>query len=94
VDNSNRSCPTLLQEQNSSHMFQTPVKPRCTYADDVEFDTVLFEPAGHDSDNEGWFYNSDYKCNFSFVRHFSPCNSDYIILISNILALCNRSSML
>ncbi|KAG0517242.1 hypothetical protein BDA96_09G072000 [Sorghum bicolor] len=33
-------------------MFQTPVKPRCTYADDVEFDTVLFEPAGHDSDNE------------------------------------------
>lgn len=67
VDSSNRSCPTLPDEQNDSRMLQTHVKPMCTDANDVEFDAALFEPAGIDSDDEGWFYNSDYQCNDSFV---------------------------
>lgn len=42
-------------------MLQTHVKPMCTDANDVEFDAALFEPAGIDSVDEGWFYNSDYQ---------------------------------
>ena len=76
ADNNHRACPTLIQEENVNHMPVTHVHPRCVDTnDEVEFDTALFEPTNHDSDDEGWFYKSVHQCSFFFVSnllHASP----------------------
>ena len=85
ADNNHRACPTLVQEENVNHMPVTHVHPRCVDTnDEVEFDTALFEPTNHDSDDEGWFYKSVHQCSFFLIcRHFVAC----ITLISSAYAI-------
>lgn len=46
AENKQQSCPTLAQEKN------------VVENNDVEFDSALFEPGDHNSDDEGEFYTS------------------------------------
>ena len=58
TENEQRACPTLAQEENVHPMLGPPVQPRYVEPNDVEFDSALFEPTNHDSDDEGGFYTS------------------------------------
>jgi hypothetical protein len=67
--NNHEACPTLAQEENVNHTPVTHVQPRHVDANDVEFDTALFEPTNHDSDDdEGWFYKSIHQFSFPFCK--------------------------
>jgi hypothetical protein len=66
-------------------MLVATVQPRCVdTSDEVEFDTALFEPTNHHSDDEGYFCNSTQQCSFFFCRHLIGG----IMLISSTRILC------
>lgn len=55
ADNKQQAVATLARKENVNHMPVTHVQPKHVDTNDVEFDTTLFEPTTHDSDDEGWF---------------------------------------